>query len=341
MESSKPERKPDPKSEKGKSPARERVKALTSKPEGDGPEPGQASKRLQEQKRAAERSATPSKAAAGKPRLTEKQRIEARRRRREKKKRVPVSGNVLSRGLRATRNEVQRTFVFLGRSFLGGIDRIKPLGGVIVSLLAGLIRAVGRAGKAAAAFVSNVLRTLGRTLLALDRAVTTRRGLIVVALAAGVLLVVSQFLDFKAIEIGQPAYADVNEITRAPRQEAQTPLDHHSLVLVLAGAIAVLTAVAALLTRKRVTGLVLVLAGAAALGVALLVDLPAALDTADAKLAFAGAEGVILSGFWLEVGAGTVLVVSGLGLVLEAPAPQRSRQRHRPTVNSPVTGSRA
>ena len=75
------------------------------------------------------------------------------------------------------------------------------------------------------------------------------------------MLIVSQFLDFKAIEIGQPGYADVNEITRAPREEAQTPMDHHSLVLVLTGVIAVLTAVAAALTRKRVTGLVLVLGG--------------------------------------------------------------------------------
>ena len=324
-----PRKNPEAKEGKGKSPAEDRVKALTGKPEAEKPEPGQASQRLQEQKR------------AGKPVLTEKQRIEARQKRREKKKRVPVTGNVLSRGVRATSNEVRRTFLFLGRAFLSGLDRIKPLGGVIVSILAGLIRALGRAGAAVLALLATALKALGRILLALDRVVTTRRGLIVVALAAGTLLIVSQFLDFKAIEIGQPGYADVNEITRAPRQEAQTPLDHHSLVLVLAGAIAVLTAIAAALTRRRVTGLVLVVAGGLALGVALLVDLPAALDTADAELAFAGVKGVILSGFWLEVGAGAVLVVSGLGLVLDAPAPKRVRSRQRRTVNSPATGSRA
>ncbi|MBK5234015.1 MAG: hypothetical protein JJE13_13685 [Thermoleophilia bacterium] len=320
---------------KGKSPAEDRVEALTTKAESDVPEPGQASQRLQEQKRADEKSAK-----SGKPVLTEKQRIEARQRRRTKKRR-PMTGNVLSRGLRATINEVHRTFLFLGRSVLGGLDRIKPLGGVIVSGAAGLLRAIGRGAAAVAALAGTVLKALGRVLLALDRVVTTRRGLIVIALAAGGLLVVSQFLDFRAIEVGQPGYVDVQEITRAPRLEAETPLDNHSLLLVVAGVLAVLAAAGAALTRKRVTGLVLALAGAVALAIALLIDLPAGLDTADAELAFSGVKGVLLSGFWLEVGAGAVLLVSGIGLVLDAPAPKRARTRQRHTVNSPATGSRA
>ena len=318
MDSEEPERRRDPEKTKGKSPAADRVKALEAKPRAEKPEPGQASQRLQERKRADEKAAR-----AGKPVLTEKQRIEARRRRRASRKRRPVSGNVLSRGVRATINEVERTFLFLGRSFLGGLDRIKPLGGVIVSALAGLLRILGRATVAIAALAGDGLRVLGRILLALDRVVTTRRGLIVVAFAAGVLLVVSQFLDFRAVEVGQPGYADVQEITRAPRLETETPVDNHSLLLVVAGVLAVLAAAGSLLTRKRITGLVLLLTGAAALAVALLTDLPAALDTADAELAFAGVKGVLLSGFWLEIGAGAVLLVSGIGLVLDSPATQR------------------
>lgn len=346
MESKKPERRPDPKTEKGKSPASDRVESLTSKQKDDTPEPGQASQRLQERKRADEKAATPGRAAAGKPasgkpRLTEKQRIEARQRRRATRKRVPVTGNVLSRGVRASINEVKRTFLFLGRSFLGGLDRIKPLGGVIVSALAGLLRVIGRAAVAAIALAGSALKVLGRVLLALDRVVTTRRGLVVIAFAAGILLIVAQFLDFRAIEVGQPGYADVQEITRAPRLEAETPFDNHSVLLVVAGVLAVLAAASSLITRKRVTGLVLVLTGAAALAVALLIDLPAALDTADAELAFAGVDGVLLSGFWLEIGAGAVLLVSGFGLALDAPTPRRQESRNRNTVNSPATGSRA
>ncbi|MGK2931790.1 MAG: hypothetical protein ACSLFD_03305 [Solirubrobacterales bacterium] len=328
MASKKPERKPDS--------AAERAESLTSKQEAETPEPGQASQRLQERKRADEKSARD-----GKPVLTEKQRIEARRKRREKKKRVPLTGNVLSRGVRGTINEAERTFLFLGRSFLGGLDRIKPLGGVIVSALAGLLRVIDRAATAIAALAGSALKAVGRVLLSLDRVVTTRRALIVIALSAGALLIVSQFLDFRAIEIGQPGYADVQEITRAPRLETETPIDNHSLLLFVAGVLAVLAAGASAFTRKRITGLVLVLTGIAALAVAFLIDLPAGLDTADAELAFAGVKGVLLSGFWLEVGAGAVLLVSGLGLVLDAPAPRRRESRRRHPVNSPATGSSA
>ena len=292
-----PRKKPDSKAEKEKSPAADRVEALTAKAGADEPEPGQASQRLKEQKRADEKSTIPSK-----PVLTEKQRIEARRRRRTKeKRRTPVTGNVLSRGLRATANEIQRTFLFLGRSILGGLDRIKPFGGVIVSSLAGLLRFVRGGAAAVAAFVITFFKALGRILLALDRVVTTRRGLIVIALAAGILLIVSQFLDFRAIEVGQPGYVGIQEIAQAPRLEAETPLDNHSVLLVVAGALAVLAAVGTAFSRKRFTGLVLVLAGAVVLAIALLFDLPAGLDTAAAELAFAGVNGVLLSGFWLEV----------------------------------------
>jgi hypothetical protein len=336
MDSKKPERKQDPETEKGKSPAEDRVKSLTDRTTDDKPEPGQASQRLQEQKRAAAK-------AGGKPVLTEKQRIEARERRRNQKKvrRPAATGNVLSRGVRATGNEVRRTFLFLGRSFLSGIDRIRPLGGVIVSGFSALVRLIGQGVAALAVLAGTGLRALGRILLALDRVVTTRRGLIVIALAAGALLIVSQFLDFRAIEVGQPGYVDVQDIARAPRVESATPFDQHSLVLVAAGVLAVLAAAAAALSRRRVSGLVLVLAGALTLAVALLVDLPAGLDTADAEIAFSGVKGILLSGFWLEIGAGAVLLVSGAGLILDAPAPRRAESRQRRTVNSPATGSRA
>ena len=336
MESKKPERKPDSEAPIGKTPAEDRVEGLTSPEAPDAPEPGQASQRLQAKKRAA---AGGSK--SGRPVLTEKQRIEARHKRRQTRKRAPVSGNVLSGGIRATVNEVKRTFSFLGRAVLGGLDRLRPLGGIIVTGLHGLVRATGRGLGRVASLVAAALRVIGRVLLALDRVVTARRGLIAIALSGGVLLVVSQFLDFKAIEIGQPGYVDVQEITRAPRLEAETPIDSHSLLLVVAGVLAAAAAAAAALSRKRVAGLTLVLAGAVALIVALAIDLPAGLDTADAELAFSGVKGVLLSGFWLELGAGFVLLVSGVGLVLDSPAHKKVRNRQRRPVNTPAAGSRA
>ena len=156
--------------------------------------------------------------------------------------------------------------------------------------------------------------------------VTTRRGLIVIALAAGALLIVSQFLDFQAIEVGRA------RLRRRPGHHPGSPPgirdtdgQPFELLLVIAGLVAVLAAAGAALAGNGSPGSFWRWPGAAALAVALLVDLPAGLDTADAELAFAGVNGVLLSGFWLEIGAGAVLVVSGIGLVLDAPAPKRVR----------------
>ena len=199
------------------------------KPEADKPEPGQASQRLQEQKRAAGkptgRQARPHREAADRgPRNAGAPEEEAR-------SRSPATCSPAACARRSTRS--RRTFLFLGRSFLGGLDRIKPLGGIIVSLLAGLAPRRSAAALAALAGPRRHGAQGARPGPARPRpGGHARRGLIVVALAAGALLIVSQFLDFQAIEIGQPGYVDVQEITRAPRQEAQTPIDHHSLVLV-------------------------------------------------------------------------------------------------------------
>jgi hypothetical protein len=174
--------------------AEDRVDALiTGKPAESKPEPGQASQRLQEKKKAE---------AAGKPVLTEKQRIEARRKRQSKKRRPAVTGNAISRGMRATGFEVKRTFVFLGRSVLAAIDSLKPVGEIVVSALKRLIGWIGGALVALAGFVAALFSAAGRLLLALDRIVTARRAFTVVALVAAGLLIASQFMDFRAIEIG-------------------------------------------------------------------------------------------------------------------------------------------
>jgi hypothetical protein len=337
LESEKPEGKAGPESERGKTPAEDRVDALISGKDksaadaADKPEPGQASLRMQEKKRAEQ---------GGKPVLTEKQRIEARQKRQARKRR-PVKGNAISSGLRATTNEVKRTALFLGRGVLGALDGIKPLGGIIVRGFVGLLRAIGRGFVFLAGLVAVAFKALGRVVLALDRVVTARRGLILIAVAAAALLIVSQFLDFRAIEIGQPGYVDVQEITHAPRVESQTPIDSHSFLLLATGALALVAAIGAALSSRRVIGLALMATGAVTLLVALIIDLPAGLDAADAELAFSGVKAILLSGFWLEVGAGAVLAVSGLALFLESPAPRKVRSRERRPVNSPVTGSRA
>jgi hypothetical protein len=346
-------KKPDKDEARSRS-AADRVDALTAKRSDDPtPEPGQASQRLQEQRKAeAEAKAGGSGSArAGdqaktkaKPVLTERQRIEARRKRRQTRRRRPVKGNPLSSGIRATGYEAKRTALFLGRGVLSAIDSLKPVLEVIADRLKWLARQLGASFAALIVFLSKALAAIGRGLLALDRVVTARRAFTAVALFAAAALIASQFIDFRAIEIGQSDYVPVQEITGAPRTEVKTPIDTHSFALVLAGIVAFAAAALSAVSTRRVLAGVLALAGGLTVIVALAVDMPAGLDADQTQLAYAGAKAVLLSGFWLELTAGAVLLISGVALAFQpaAPKPAKSapprRQRSAPTT---VAGSRA
>lgn len=316
MDSKKPEN-------EGKSPAEKRVDTLISgKPSEKEPEPGQASQRLREQKQAEARAAI-----SGKPVLTEKQRIEARRKRQAKKRR-PVTGNPLSKGVKAAAFEVQRTALFLGRGLMSGFDQLKP---ALESVKAAFIWLAGRIGHGLlllVALIGRLLNGLGRLLLSLDRLVNARQAFILLAVVAAGLLLASQFSDYRAIEIGQPGYSAVQDITRAPRSEVKTPIDTHSFLLVAAGIVALVAAALTVRSRKRVLGLVVAAAGGITLAVTIAIDLPAGLDAKTAKLSYSGVNAILLSGFWLELAAGAVLFVSGMALMLQSSAsPATSRDR--------------
>ncbi|HTU14111.1 MAG TPA: hypothetical protein VMF31_02840 [Solirubrobacterales bacterium] len=314
--------------------AEDRVDALIAgRPADPKPEPGQASQRLQEKRKAE---------ATGKPVLTEKQRIEARRKRQATRKRRPaVSGNAISRGVRATGFEVKRTFLFLGRGILSGIDSLKPLGEKAAAGLRRLIAWVAAGLVLLAGIAGRLLAGLGQLLLKLDGIITARRAFTFVAVVAAGLLVVSQFMDFRAIEIGQPGYVQVQDITSAPRSDVKSPIDAHSLILVVAGVAALLAAAATAVSRRRILAGVLVFAGGLTLAVALAIDLPIGLDADNAELSYAGVKAILLSGFWLEVCAGAVLLVAGVALALE-PNEKRMKVRERRSARADIAaGSRA
>lgn len=335
--------------------AAERVDALTAKGSGDStPEPGQASQRLQEKRKAEEKAKAEGAGKSGsgdkkdsgtKPVLTERQRIEARRKRRSsRRRRRPVKGNALSGGLRATGHEAKRTALFLGRGVLSGIDSLKPVLEFIVERAKWLIGRVGAGLAALAVLLSRALAAIGRLLLGLDRVITARRAFTAVALCAAAALIASQFIDFRAVEIGQPDYVPVQEITGAPRTEVKTPIDTHSFALVLAGILAFAAAALSAVSTRRVLAGALVFAGGLTLAVTLAIDMPTGLDADDAQLAYAGAKAVLLSGFWLELTAGAVLLISGVALALQPPAPKPARsakaRRQRPA-RADIAGSRA
>src|ERR1043165_6244264 len=76
---------------------------------------------------------------------------------------------------------------------------------------------------------------LVRAATALSRVVTPGRGGALVLFAAGVLLVVSQFIDYRAVEIGQPGYAGLPQVASPPTEAVRTAGEAHAYLLVPIG----------------------------------------------------------------------------------------------------------
>ena len=308
--------------EKPSSGARDRVESLTAKPSGEKDRGSGSGK--------------------SRPVLTEKQRREARLRRQAERGRKPArGGNPLSKGMRATAAEIRRTAAFLGN---GVIAALAALGPVFSAAGMGLVWLLDRAGqvlKALANAAVRALAALGRGVLAVERIVTPRWGLILVGAVAAVLLGVSQFKGLGAIEIGQAGYAGIEDLARAPATDKTTPAGVHTRILVPIAALTLLAVVVIALGSvgayarrfarfRRFASMVLVAVGLLTLAVALLVDLPDATDTSDAAALYVGAEARLLAGFWLELAAGATLVVAGLGLLFEPAAGRVKLKQHRP-----------
>lgn len=300
---------------------------------------------------------------AGKPRLTEQQRIEARRARQARRRRKPVKGNPLSKGMRATGFEIRRTAAFIGNSIVAGLAALGPVFSAVGVGLVWLIERIGAGLKALGRLTGRAVVALGRAVVALDRVVTPQRAALLVAALAAILLGVSQFKGLGQIEIGQAGYSGFQDLARAPAIDHTTPAGVHTRILVPIAAVALaavilialgsLPAYAKRLGRfRRLASMLLVTIGLLSLAVALLVDLPDATDTTEASLAYSGVKAVILSGFWLELAAGAALTVTGFALLFQ-PAPGRARERRRESrsgterpsrprrASGPATGSHA
>jgi hypothetical protein len=199
---------------------------------------------------------------------------------------------------------------------------------LIGSAISGLLASIGRGAVALSRAIGRAVRGLGALLLTAERQITPRRATLAVAGSGVLVLAVSQFLDFRAIEIGS-GYSAVQEIARAPRIEVQTPMDAHSILLLAAAALAAGCLAALVLGGRRIFAIGLSLAGIATIAVTMLVDLPRGLDTEEATIAFTGVAAVLLTGFWLQLAAGVVLTATGLLLAATGTGRERSANRGR------------
>jgi hypothetical protein len=130
--------------------------------------------------------------------------------------------------------------------------------------------------------------------------------------AAALCLVVSQFVDFRSVEIGQPGYAGL-AAAAPPTVAPKTPVDVHSYLLIPIALLAAACAAAmALRPGRRGLGRVVIALGLLSIAVILLVDLPAGLDEGAEVSRFSGATAVLENGFYAQLAAAAGLVLGGL-----------------------------
>jgi hypothetical protein len=183
--------------------------------------------------------------------------------------------------------------------------RLRPLGVFALRRLAWLER--------------RLLRTAAWARRAATRAsaiLTPRRAICLTILASAGLLIAAQFADYRAVEIGQAAYAGLPAAT-PPTEDVRTAGEAHAYLLILPAALAAILALAALRNDRRDgLGRVVFVLGLLSLAVILLVDLPAGLDVGAQASRFAGAAAVLYDGFYAQIAAAAGLMLGGALLVL-------------------------
>lgn len=141
--------------------------------------------------------------------------------------------------------------------------------------------------------------------------VTPRRAAAGVILASAACLIVAQFVTYRGVEIGQPAYAGLPAAT-PPTVAEKSAGEAHAYLLIPVALFAAALAGLGLRTERRGLGRVVIGLGLLSIAVILLVDLPAGLDEGAQTSRFAGATAVLDNGFYAELAAAAGLVLGGL-----------------------------
>jgi hypothetical protein len=164
-----------------------------------------------------------------------------------------------------------------------------------------LERGLRRGGSAAARWAT-----------AASRVITPSRAVCGVLVASAACLAVSQFIDYRSVQIGHPGYAGLPEAAAPPSEGARTAGAAHAYVLL---PLAILAAALALLAQRRSRrglGRLVIAIGLLSIALIVLVDRPAGLDAGAQAERFAGTRAVLEDGFYAELAAAAGLVLGGL-----------------------------
>jgi hypothetical protein len=213
---------------------------------------------------------------------------------------------------RAGNRGLERAYPSLLSARHHGLRAVRRAGGWVGPRLRPLLAAFFRTLATAELAVRSACGLLVRAATAASERLTPARASAVVLVAAGACLIASQFIDYRAVEIGQPGYADPSIVAAAPTREARPAGDPHAYLLVPVGALAMALGLLALRRQARRLGLLVAALGLVSLAVILLVDLPRGLDEGAQTSRFAGASAVLEDGFFAELAAAGGMVLAGL-----------------------------
>jgi hypothetical protein len=267
-----------------------------------------------------------------KPLLPETARRAREKRSRPRRRRISKPSAPRLEGLRSASRSGARATV---RQTAPGARRlIGGIAGLLGRLAALLLRIAGLAERAVLTIVDAVTGIGGRALGFAERQLTPERVLVAVIAAAGGLLVYSQFVAYRGVEVGQPQYSEVSTVAPAPQTDRIDAGAAHAYVLIPLAAIAVAIALLALLSGRWRLGRLVSLIGLLGIAISLAIDLPKGLDAGTAGTAFAGAKATMTEGFYAQLAASAVLVLCGwvlsVDLRLRAGVPAGKRRFRRP-----------
>jgi hypothetical protein len=244
-----------------------------------------------------------------------------------------------NRGLERAHPGVARARHYAGRGWAWLWPRLRPLLALFFGAVAGIDRGIRR-----------LCALLVRLATAASEVLTPARAAALVLVAAGALLAVSQFIDYRAVEIGQPGYAGLPQVASVPTEAARTAGEAHAYLLVPIGLAAIGLGFLGLVRERRNLGLLVAALGLISIAVILLVDLPAGLDEGAQTSRFAGATAVLEDGFFAELAAAGGMVLAGLlyyarpcriRISLSGRAARARRRRPRPRASSRARAARS
>ena len=138
--------------------------------------------------------------------------------------------------------------------------------------------------------------------------------MLVLGVAAGLLMIVTEFATLFSIEVGSGGLrASCEDLARPELRDdcVRTGGEQHSYALLLVALLTLLMAFGAGLGQSRPAAAALLVAGAVALGIALLGDLPDSDRTGQIGEDFTDARAEARSGLYLEMVAGALALAAG------------------------------